>query len=122
MAGTKRASVGDPESSSASRKRARQADPHAEAKAFLDEVVNTPDGDDDYPFPKDPDVLFESLLGVAQYVLDLEKQLKAANNAAAEVAEASKKSPEEMAEAAEKIRKAAVAGIKKQMSVCITQL
>lgn len=116
--GPKRASVGDPESSSSSRKRARVAGPsHAKAKALVDDIINAGDSEN-YTFPEDSDELFAQVLGVAQYVRHLEDQLKSASNAVAEATEASKKSPEEIAEAAEKVRKAAVAGIKKQMSVC----
>ncbi|KIP10847.1 hypothetical protein PHLGIDRAFT_183747 [Phlebiopsis gigantea 11061_1 CR5-6] len=115
MAGRKRASTGDAEGSSTTRKRSRVVDPHAGAKEFVDKVIDAGDSDN-FTFPVDNNELFSQIHDVAQYVRSLEEQVKAANNAVADAVEAKKKSPEELEAAAEKIRKAAVAGIKKQMS------
>ena len=92
------------------------SDPHVGAKEFVDKIIEAGDSDS-FTFPVDNDELFVQIHDVAQYVRYLEEQVKTATSAAAEAIEERKKSPEELEAAAEKIRKAAVAGIKKQMSV-----
>ena len=114
MAGaTKRKSAGAAEAAP-SRKKSRTSDPYVATKALIDDILDAPDG---YELPEDDSAILANVQSLARYARYLEEQLAAANNAASEAVAATKKTPEQLEEAAEKVRKAAVAGIKKQMTV-----
>ena len=114
MAGTKRKSTGQ-DNASSSAKKARASDAHATAKALISDVL---DASENYELPEDDDAIIGNLQALARYARYLEEQLNSADIAAPETATAtaSKKTPEQLEEAAEKIRAAAVKGIKKQMT------
>ncbi|GJE95524.1 hypothetical protein PsYK624_117090 [Phanerochaete sordida] len=99
-------------------KRARTADAHAAAKALLKTILDTPEK---FELPEGDDDIVEDFETLARYAKYLEEQLHGYQSAAAAApgavaAAPARKSEAELADAAEKIRKAAVAGIKKQMT------
>ena len=81
---------------------------HAAAVALVNAILADPD---DFDLPEDDDAVRDDLIALAKYARALQGGFKAAPAGPA------KKSPEELEAAAEKLRKAAVAGIKKQMNV-----
>ena len=102
------------------RKRARTSSAHAAAKGLVDEII---DASENYELPDNDGEIIATVQQLAEYARHLEKQLDFADKVAVQAPAApAKKTPEELAEAAEKIRKAAAAGIKKQMSVHVFPL
>ncbi|EKM54452.1 uncharacterized protein PHACADRAFT_210252 [Phanerochaete carnosa HHB-10118-sp] len=107
----KRGSTVNTDASAPMRKRARTSSAHAAAKALVADIV---DASGDYELPNNNDEVITTVQQLARYARHLEEQLELADKAATQVpAGPAKKTPEELAE---KIRKAAAAGIKKQMS------
>ncbi len=104
-------------------KKARGNAGHAATVALVNSILANPKG---YPISGNEEVVRKSLVNLASYARSLEQQL-AGGSAAAATAGTSKaaaavvarpaKSQAELEAAAEKLRKAAVSGIKKQMSV-----
>ena len=95
-------------------KRARTSDAHAAAKALLKSILDAPES---FELPENDDEIIANFELLARYTKHLEEQLSTASAAPASAAATVQKTPEQLADAAEKIRKAAVAGIKKQMTV-----
>ncbi|KAI0765052.1 hypothetical protein C8Q74DRAFT_1164867, partial [Fomes fomentarius] len=103
-------------------KKARGNAGHAATVALVNSILANPKG---YPISGNEEVVRKSLVNLASYARSLEQQL-AGGSAAAPTAGTSKaaaavvarpaKSQAELEAAAEKLRKAAVSGIKKQMS------
>ncbi|KAG2156433.1 hypothetical protein DEU56DRAFT_846760 [Suillus clintonianus] len=82
---------------------------HASAKALIKAILANPDS---YPIPDDEDDIRQSLVDLAQYVRELEQDAQQGGAGSAPKA----MSADQLAAAAEKIRKAANSGIKKQMT------
>ena len=93
-------------------KKARESGAHAAAIALVASILTDKAN---YTLPDDDDTIIGDFMQLAQYARSLEDQI--AQQGSAPAAAAAQKSPEQMAEAVDKIRRAAVAGIKKQMSV-----
>ncbi|TCD70024.1 hypothetical protein EIP91_005276 [Steccherinum ochraceum] len=105
-AGTKRKSGAG---AGTSKKARTDANAHASAIALVNTILANPDA---VTLPEDDDAIVKNYIELAQYVRALETQLAAGGDASG----AKTKSSDEIATAVEKIRKAAVSGIKKQMS------
>lgn len=90
------------------RARTSAAGAHAAAKALVVSVLDGPEND----ASQERDVV-----QLARYARHLEVQLNMMNGPAPEIVQAARKTPEQLAKAAEDIRKAAVEGISKQMTV-----
>jgi len=101
MSSTKRKSSTAARGSS---KKARTA--HASAIAAVESILDDPDN---YPVPDSPEDVRDVLHGIALYVKDLQE-------GGTQSGSAPSKSKEQLDAAAEKIRKAAVSGIEKQMT------
>lgn len=101
-------------------KRSRSNASNAAAVALVNSILANPKG---YPISGNEDVVRKSLVDIATYARSLEQQLagpiagSSSMGAAAPVAAKPARTPAQLEEAAEKLRKAAVSGIKKQMSV-----
>lgn len=106
--------------SSSSSKKAHTDTEHAPAAALVTTILADRDN---FPINDDDDKLRDDLIALAEYARYLQgRAVASAASAAVAVAAAPKqKSPEELQAAAERIRKAAVAGIKKQMVVSVLQ-
>ncbi|THH18764.1 hypothetical protein EUX98_g8902 [Antrodiella citrinella] len=106
--GTKRKSTGIAGSS----KKARISDvnPHAPAIALVNSILANAEN---FEISDDDAVIRNELLHLAQYARALEGQVATSGGVGQT---GSSKSPEEIADAVEKLRRAAVAGIKKHMS------
>ena len=94
---------------------------HTATIALMNSILANPKG---YPISASEEIVRKSLVDLATYARHLEQQLGAVGPAApvagsSKAAAASKpsRSPADLAAAADKLRKAAVSGIKKQMSV-----
>ena len=110
----KRASAAH-EDEATTRKRVRTSNAHAVAKDLVADIV---DASENYELPDNDDEIAVTVQQLAKYARYLEEQLELAGKVATQGSSApAKKSPEELAQAAEKIKKAAAAGIKKQMTV-----
>ncbi|TFY55978.1 hypothetical protein EVJ58_g7911 [Rhodofomes roseus] len=97
-----------------SSKKARSAVDHAPAAALASAVLASPAT---YPIPEDDADVRALLVQLAQYAKYLEGQVDAGTNASGSggVVSVRQKTQEELEDAAEKVRKAAQSGIKKQM-------
>ncbi|KAI0746678.1 hypothetical protein C8Q80DRAFT_1220000 [Daedaleopsis nitida] len=100
-------------------KKARGNSAHAATLALVNSILANPKG---YPISGSEDVVRKSLVDLASYARSLELQLAGGAGAVAGSSKAAAapkpaKSQAELEAAAEKLRKAAVSGIKKQMSV-----
>ncbi|GJE92305.1 hypothetical protein PsYK624_084590 [Phanerochaete sordida] len=110
----KRASAANADADAPVRKRGRTSSADAAAKALVADII---DASENYELPENDDNIAATVKQLARYARSLEEQLASADKAAAQAPAApAQKTPEQLAVAAEKIRKAAVAGIKKQMS------
>lgn len=98
---------------SSATKRQRKEDDNAHVVTLVNNILADPD---DFLIPEDDTELREYILSIAQYAQYLQEKdsFSASSSTAATLVQ---KSPEELEIAVEKIRKAAVAGIKKQMNV-----
>lgn len=101
---TKRKSTG---TSGRPSKKTRTENNHDVTRAVVSDILADPDA---YPVPEDDVEIRKLLVNLAQYARALEGQVAASAS--------QEKSKENLEAATEKIRKAAAAGIKKQMSVC----
>ncbi|KAI0371868.1 hypothetical protein BV20DRAFT_1015858 [Pilatotrama ljubarskyi] len=112
------------ESAPAPAKKARGNAAHAATVALVNSILANPKS---YPISGDEQVVRKSLVDLATYARTLEQQVAALTGPAAPVASSSKavaqaapakpaKTQAELEEAAEKIRRAAQSGIKKQMT------
>ena len=100
-------------------KKSRGNTSHAATVALVNSILANPKG---YPISGNEDVVRKSLVDLASYARSLELQLSGAAAPAAGPSKAAAapkpvKSQAELEAAADKLRKAAVSGIKKQMSV-----
>lgn len=98
----------DAATSAGKSKKARAVDPHAKAIALVNAILSDPD---EYEIPEDEDVIRDSLVELAQYARDLEGQVASGSTAAPQ------KTKEQIEAEVEKLRRAANAGIRKQMGV-----
>ncbi|KAJ3490750.1 hypothetical protein NLI96_g1219 [Meripilus lineatus] len=96
----------DAATSAGKSKKARAVDPHAKAIALVNAILSDPD---EYEIPEDEDVIRDSLVELAQYARDLEGQVASGSTAAPQ------KTKEQIEAEVEKLRRAANAGIRKQM-------
>jgi len=87
--------------------------PHASAIVLVNAILANPDS---IAISDDDAVVGNDLVQLAQYARALESQVAASGGAQAGSSNCKVRSAEEMIQAVEKVRKAAVAGIKKQMS------
>lgn len=87
---------------------------HSAAVALVNTVLADPG---DFDIPDDDDELRRNLVALANYARTLEGRVAAASSGSAGAAAPKKKSAEELEVAADKVRRAAVAGITKQMTV-----
>lgn len=113
--GMKRAN--DDAGSSQPAKRSRTT--HTATIALMNSILANPKG---YPISASEEIVRKSLVDLATYARHLEQQLvgpaaPVAGSSKAAAASKPSRSPAELAAAADKLRKAAVSGIKKQMSV-----
>jgi hypothetical protein len=113
MTGAKRASIGGLDAPM-SRKKACTSDAHAAARAPVKDVLDV----ENYELPEDDNAILANVQALACCARYLKEQPNSTNNTAA----ASKKTLEQLEEAAEKIRRATVAGIKKQMTMRLLSL
>lgn len=96
-------------------KRTRRDDDHSAAIDLVDAILTDPV---DFDIPDDDDKLRSNMVALAQYARALEGRATVTSASAGGMSTAApEKSPEELSADAERIRKAAVAGIKKQMTV-----
>lgn len=95
---------------SSSSKKQRREDDNARAVTLVDNILANLDG---FSIPESDTELREDFVSLAKYARYLQEQGGPTSTATARV----KKSPDELEAAVEKVRKAAVAGIKKQMNV-----
>ncbi|KAH8094924.1 hypothetical protein BXZ70DRAFT_344568 [Cristinia sonorae] len=96
-----------------SSKKARTSDaanPHASAVALVSSILADRES---FVLPDDDDAIIDNFIQLAQYARALEGQIASGSGAGGD---GPQKSPEAIQAAAEKLRRAAVAGIKKQMS------
>ena len=105
----RKATDGDNASSSKKQRTLAQSDAQALVKAILAQP-------DTYPILDDDDDVRRKLVKLARYAKDLEGELQSASQAQAGSAPKTM-TPEQLAAAVEKLRKAANSGIRKQMSV-----
>ena len=103
---TKRKSTGTSSRASKKSKKETASNTNDVAQALVSDILADQDG---YAIPEDESDMRKLLVQVAQYARDLEGRV--------DTLIPKPKSAEELEAAAEKIRNAAVAGIKKQMSV-----
>ncbi|KAH9950921.1 hypothetical protein B0H21DRAFT_776327 [Amylocystis lapponica] len=82
---------------------------HASAITLVNDILADPQG---FPLDDDDDAVRQSLVDLAQYARALEGAAASGSGSA----QKAKRTPEELEEAAEKVRKAAHSGIKKQMT------
>lgn len=102
--------------SSSKKARTSAVNPHASAIALVTSILDTKN----FTLPDDDDTITDIIVQLAQYARELEGNVAAAASDAGPGSSATAvKSPAEMEKAVEKLRKAAVAGIKKQMSVSL---
>ncbi|RDX54421.1 hypothetical protein OH76DRAFT_960558 [Lentinus brumalis] len=101
-------------------KKSRGAVTHTATAAMVDSILANPKS---YLVSDNEEVVRKSLVDLASYARSLEQKLAESalgsavgSSKAVVVAKPAAKSPAELEEAAEKLRKAAVSGIKKQMS------
>lgn len=93
-------------STSAASKKARLA--HAATAEVVQTIL---DEGTKYLLPENDDDIVKSFIALAEYARSLEEQVAATKPKV--------KAPEDLEAAAQKLRKAAVSGIKKQMTVCL---
>ena len=98
----------DAASSAGKSKKARAADPHAKAIALVNAILSDLD---EYEVLEDEDSIRSSLVDLARYARDLEGQVASGSTAAPQ------KTKEQIEEEVEKLRRAANAGMRKQMGV-----
>jgi len=94
-------------------KKMRANDAHASAVALVNAVLANPGT---YEIPDDDDAIRESFVELATYAKALEGVLAARAPVVGSTAQPQSKTKEQLEEEAEKIRKAANSGIKKQMT------
>ena len=92
------------------------ADANIEKATFVDLNPNFPTRTPT-PEPENDASQERDVVQLARYARHLEAQLGMMNGPAPEIVQAARKTPEQLAKAAEDIRKAAVEGISKQMTV-----
>ncbi|KAH7931151.1 hypothetical protein BV22DRAFT_814 [Leucogyrophana mollusca] len=98
--------------SSSAPKKARANTKHAFARALITDILADTTS---YPIPDDDDDIRRSLIQLACYARDLEMEVQQGTSAA-DSSSPKELSPEQLAAAVEKIRKAANSGIRKQMT------
>lgn len=94
---------------SSKKARTSDANSHASAIALVASILADPDS---FVVPNDKDTIRDKFVQLAEYARALEVA-----KADAPAASSAQKDPEEIAQAVDKLRRAAVAGIKKQMGV-----
>lgn len=88
----------------------------SKAEALVHSILANPL---EYPIPEDDDEIRQSFIDLAKYASYLREMASPAQQAISSAVSAAKSS-EQLAEAAEKVAKAARSGIKKQMTVRVT--
>lgn len=101
-------------------KRTHKDNDHSAAIDLVDAILTDPA---DFDIPDDDDELRNIMVSLAEYARTLEGRAATTSASAGGMGTAApEKSPEELLVEAEKIRKAAVAGIKKQMTVSVLRV